>query len=350
MTLAFARYNLNFKVPAGTSRGVLKSKETYFLMLESEGRKGIGEVALFRGLSHDDRPDFESRLDWLVKNISNGLDWCIKELQEYPAIVFGLEQAFLSLESESMFELFPSNFTLGKESIDINGLVWMGDKEAMQKQIRDKLESGFTVVKMKIGAIDFETELTLLDSIRNDFSPTEIEIRVDANGAFSPDEAMDKLKRLSEYSIHSIEQPIRQGQHEAMARLCESSPVAIALDEELIGLNQLDERAKLLEAVKPQYLIFKPSLIGGIRSCNEWIDLCQKHEIGWWITSALESNVGLNAIAQYTFTLNNPMPQGLGTGGGLFTNNIQSPLQVENGALHYDPTVNWGDPKGLFEE
>jgi L-alanine-DL-glutamate epimerase-like enolase superfamily enzyme len=219
----------------------------------------------------------------------------------------------------------------------------------MEKQIREKLESGFTVIKLKIGAIDFETEMTLLKSIRNNFDPSEIEIRVDANGAFSPDAAMEKLKRLSEYSIHSIEQPIRQGQLEAMAQLCESSPVAIALDEELIRLTRLEDRVRLLEAVKPQYLIFKPSLIGGIRGCNEWIDLCQKNEIGWWITSALESNVGLNAIAQYAYTLNNPMPQGLGT-GGLFTNNIQSPLKVENGALHYDPRLKWGDPNRLFGE
>ena len=273
----------------------------------------------------------------------------MERLQEYPSILFGLEQAFKSLEAQSMFELYPSEFTRGADSIPINGLVWMGEKEFMQSQIRNKLDTGFKVIKLKIGAIDFDAEMDLLGSIRKNFSAEDIEIRVDANGAFSPAEAMEKLKRLSEFDIHSIEQPIRQGQLEQMAKLCEESPVPIALDEELIGLTEANEREELLKLVKPQYLIFKPSLVGGIEVCNHWIDLCRKYDVGWWITSALESNIGLNAIAQYTYSLDNPMPQGLGT-GGLFTNNISSPLKVEQGALYYDPNLKWGDTDKLFAE
>jgi o-succinylbenzoate synthase len=349
MKLIFARYDLSFKVPGGTSRGVLHSKETYFIKIENEASTGIGEVGLFRGLSHDDRPDFEARLAWLSDHIENGREWCMERLQDYPSILFGLEQAFLSLEAPSKFELYPSEFTRGADSIPINGLVWMGDEEFMQSQIRNKLNDGFRVIKLKIGAIEFDTEMELLRSIRKDFSAEEIEIRVDANGAFSPGEAMEKLRRLSEFEIHSIEQPIRQGQPDEMAKLCEKSPVPIALDEELIGLVDAEKREELLKRVKPQYLIFKPSLIGGIRICNNWIDLCHKYDVGWWITSALESNIGLNAIAQYTYTLDNPMPQGLGT-GGLFTNNIPSPLKVDKGALYYDTDLKWGDANRLFAE
>lgn len=349
MKLSFARYDLEFKVPGGTSRGVLHTKETYFIKLESDGSTGIGEVGLFRGLSHDDRPDFEARLAWLAANIDRGKEWCLDRLHEYPSILFGLEQAYLSLKAQSTFELFPSEFTAGTDQIDINGLVWMGDKDFMKAQIRDKLNAGFKVIKLKIGAIDFDSEMDLLSSIRKNFSAEDIEIRVDANGAFSPIEALEKLKRLSEYELHSIEQPIRQGQYEKMAELCESSPVPIALDEELIGLTQSANREALLRSVKPQFLIFKPSLLGGIKVCNHWIDLCKEHKIGWWITSALESNIGLSAIAQFTYTLNNPMPQGLGT-GGLFTNNISSPLRLEKGALYYDPKVKWGDMDRLFGE
>ena len=349
MKLTYSRYALNFKVPGGTSRGILHQKETFFLKLESDDKTGLGECGLFRGLSHDDRPDYESKLIWLSRNLDNDLEWLKSQLEEYPSILFGLEQAFLSLEQSSSFELFPSKFTRGQDAIPINGLIWMGDKGYMQQQIREKLESGFDVIKLKVGAIDFQTELDLLKSIREQFPEDEIEIRVDANGAFEPSEALEKLKHLSDYSIHSIEQPIRQGQIESMAELCRLSPIPIALDEELIGLTRAGLREELLNNVKPAYLIFKPSLIGGMAVCDHWIDLCKRHDIGWWITSALESNIGLNAIAQYTYTLCNPMPQGLGT-GGLFTNNIASPLRVERGALRYDPESKWGETTRLFRE
>ena len=259
---------------------------------------------------------------------------------EFPSIQFGLEQALLSVKSVNPFVLFPSNFTESKDSVNINGLIWMGSEAFMKKQIADKLETGFSTIKMKIGAIDFETELALLKSIRKEFSSNEIELRVDANGAFAPKEALDKLKRLSDFELHSIEQPIKQGQIGEMADLCAKTPIPIALDEELIGVFDVTKKKELLLTIKPQYIILKPSLVGGIRSSEEWIDLAEKQQAGWWITSALESNIGLNAIAQWTYTLRNKMPQGLGT-GSLFTNNIESPLEVKNGYLHYNTNKNW---------
>ena len=334
------KYILNFKNPSGTSRGVLRTKETWFIVLKKGGKVGIGETGLFRGLSIDDVPNYEEKLQWVCKNINLELDFLLKELCEFPSIQFGLEQAFLSLESQSKFDLFPSDFTLGKESIPINGLVWMGDISFMKQQIKEKLQTGFTCIKMKIGAINFETELALLKSIRKEFSASEIELRVDANGAFKPKEALEKLKHLSELEIHSIEQPIKQGQFQEMADLCEKTPIPIALDEELIGVFSSEEKRKLIETIHPQYIILKPSLIGGFARSKEWINLAAQNNAGWWITSALESNIGLNAIAQFTYTLQNEMPQGLGT-GGLFTNNFESPLEVNNGNLEYLANKKW---------
>jgi len=260
---------------------------------------------------------------------------------EFPSIQFGVEMAFRSLASKTPFLLFPSEFTIGEKAIPINGLVWMGEKSFMKEQIVDKIEQGFSCIKLKIGAIDFNAELDLLKYIRTEFSSEDIELRVDANGAFSSSEALEKLKRLSEYKIHSIEQPIKQGQVEAMAALCRKTPIPIALDEELIGVTSVTNKQEILQIIKPQYVIFKPSLIGGFKGTQEWLDLAENLNIGWWVTSALESNIGLNAIAQWTFTKNSPMPQGLGT-GGLYTNNFDSPLQVRNGSIAYDPEINWG--------
>jgi o-succinylbenzoate synthase len=336
----YYKYILNFKRPSGTSRGVLTTKETWFIVLEQEGKRGIGECGILRSLSIDDRPDYEEKLRWACENIHLGLEKLLGELTEFPSIQFGLEQAFLSLKSEDRFVLFPSEFTASQNAININGLIWMGDEDFMKSQIKDKLEQGFDCIKMKIGAIDFETELKLLQSIRKEFSPDDIELRVDANGAFAPHEALEKLNHLSRYSLHSIEQPIKQGQYEEMARLCEKTPLPIALDEELIGVFDVTKKKELLQTINPQYIILKPSLVGGFKGSQEWIDLATHHQIGWWITSALESNVGLNAISQWTYTLNSAMPQGLGT-GSLFTNNFDSPLEVKNGYLHYNNTLDW---------
>jgi o-succinylbenzoate synthase len=277
---------------------------------------------------------------WTCQNIHFGMDALYDALVDFPSIQFGLEMAFRSLQNNDPFMLFSSDFTKGEDSIPINGLIWMGGTDFMKQQIKDKLSQGFSCIKMKIGAIDFSKELDLLKSIRKEFSSEDIELRVDANGAFSVLEALENLKRLSEFGLHSIEQPIKKGQWDEMARLCKESPLPIALDEELIGVTNADEKKELLKVIQPQYIILKPSLLGGYRGSDEWIGISEKMSIGWWVTSALESNVGLNAIAQYTYTKNNNMPQGLGT-GGLFTNNFASPLNVKNGTLQYDIKTNW---------
>lgn len=340
MKASYHKYTLNFKRPSGTSRGVMTTKETWFLNIEENGKIGIGECGILRGLSVDDKPNYEEKLAWTCQNIHFGLDKLIPELIEYPSIQFGLEMAFKSLESLEKFELFPSAFTKGLDGISINGLVWMGDEAFMRKQIEEKIEAGFDCIKLKIGAIDFQTELNILKSIRKEFSTSDIELRVDANGAFIKDEALEKLKRLSDFKLHSIEQPIKPKQFEAMANLCEQTPIPIALDEELIGVFSNEEKEKVLNTIKPQYIILKPSLVGGFKGSKKWIDSAEDLKIKWWITSALESNVGLNAISQWTYTLKNKMPQGLGT-GSLFTNNFESPLTVKNGTLHYNKSNHW---------
>ncbi|MEW7280235.1 o-succinylbenzoate synthase [Aquimarina sp. 2201CG1-2-11] len=340
MKASYHKYILEFKQPSGTSRGVLKTKETWFLIIASNGKQGIGECGILRTLSIDDRPDYEDKLKWVCENIHLGVDKLWKELKEFPSIQFGIEMAFKSLESDTSFLLFPSDFSMHNDCIPINGLIWMGSKQFMYEQILDKLENGFDCIKMKIGAIDFESEIDLLSYIRSNFSSKQIELRVDANGAFESEEALDKLKKLAAFELHSIEQPIRQGQYEDMEVLCKETPLSIALDEELIGVFELNQKKELLQRIKPQYIILKPSLIGGFKGTKEWIDIAESLQIGWWITSALESNIGLNAIAQFTYTLNNKMPQGLGT-GGLYTNNFESPLYVHNGTLKYDPKKEW---------
>jgi o-succinylbenzoate synthase len=334
MKATYHQYFLQFKNPSGTSRGVLTEKETWFIILEDNGKKGIGECGLLRGLSCDDSPDYEEKLKWVCENISLGEEILWKSLMEFPSIQFGVEMAFRSVNSENSFLLFPSDFTNNQKSIPINGLVWMGNEAFMKEQIDQKLEEGFHCIKLKIGAIDFEKELQLLQYIRQNYTPEQIEIRVDANGAFDSETALIKLNQISGFKLHSIEQPIAKNQHDRMSELCKSSPIPIALDEELIGVFSLAEKEDLLMKIKPQFIILKPSFIGGFRGTKEWIDLAVKHEIGWWITSALESNVGLNAIAQWTYLQNSSMPQGLGT-GALYTNNFECPLEVKNGQLHY---------------
>ncbi len=340
MEALYTKYTLNFKRPSGTSRGIMTNKETWFLILRDGNNFGIGECGILRGLSVDDRPGYEKKLNWLCQNISKGFDGLWNELMEYPSLQFGLEQALLSLQSTDPFVLFPSDFTEKESPIPINGLIWMGDQGFMYEQIEQKLEQGFNCLKMKVGAIDFETELSLLTSIRKRFSKAEIELRVDANGAFAPESAMDKLNRLAELELHSIEQPIKAKNWEKMAALCENSPLPIALDEELIGVYGVTKKSAMLQTIRPKYLILKPSLVGGFKGSSEWIAIAEDLDIGWWVTSALESNIGLNAIAQWTYTLKNKMPQGLGT-GSLFTNNFDAPLEVKGGQLYYRNTVFW---------
>ena len=340
MKATYHKYILDFKRPSGTSRGVMTEKETWFIVLLKDGKKGIGECGILRGLSIDDRPDYEEKLQWACANIHLGKDRLWEALLEFPSIQFGVEMAFQSLGSETPFLLFPSAFTKGAKSMVINGLVWMGEEAFMKQQIEEKLEEGFTCVKLKIGAIDFDQELRLLRFIREHFSPEQVEIRVDANGSFYENEALYKLAQLSEFKLHSIEQPIQKNHTDRMAELCKTSSFPIALDEELIGVFGMQEKEQLLTKIKPQYIILKPSFVGGFRGTQEWISLAEKHRIGWWITSALESNIGLNAIAQWTYLHQNLMPQGLGT-GGLYMNNFDCPLTVASGQLWYKPTIAW---------
>lgn len=335
MQANFKKHILQFKQPGGTSRGVLHTKETWLLEIQEDNRYGIGECGLFRGLSADDRPDYEEKLQWVCENIRLGEAFLLKEAAKFPSIQMGIESAFKSFSSENPDILFPSDFTEGKVGIPTNGLIWMGSAEYMKEQIKEKLEQGFSCLKLKIGAIDFDTEIGLLHEIRQQFSANEVALRVDANGAFSVDEALEKLKRLSDFDLHSIEQPIRARQWEAMADLCKKTPLPIALDEELIGIYDITKKRELLQTISPQYIILKPSLMGGFTGSDEWIALAEKQGCGWWITSALESNIGLNAIAQYTFTKNVSLPQGLGT-GGLFTNNFPSSLEMRRERLWFN--------------
>jgi len=336
----YKKHILEFKTPSGTSRGILKTRHTWFIVIENNGEFGVGECGMLRGLSIDDRQDFEQTLQWVCENIHLGLQHLYAALTEFPSIQMGLEIAFKSLAAHDPFQIFPSAFTKGETSIAINGLIWMGDKAFMSKQISAKLNEGFRCIKMKIGAINFETELELLKNIRQEFSASEIEIRVDANGAFNPKNTLEKLKQLSDLDLHSIEQPIAVKQWDQMAYLCEKSPLDIALDEELIGVFSNQDKQALLKHIKPQYIILKPSFIGGFKGSDSWIELAQANNIQWWVTSALESNVGLNAISQYTFTKNSTLPQGIGT-GSLYTNNIASALQIKKGTLCYNPTKKW---------
>ncbi len=340
MKATFHKYILKFKRASGTSRGLMTEKETWFILLEKEGKKGIGECGILRGLSIDDRVDYEEKLQWACDNILLGENQLWEALIEFPSIQFGIEMAFRSLASENPFLLFPSDFTDSQKSIEINGLIWMGEEAFMKQQIEEKLASGFRCVKLKIGAIDFDKELQLLGSIRQHFTPEQVEIRVDANGAFDLNLALDKLNQLSGFELHSIEQPIQKNNTDKMSELCKITPIPIALDEELIGVFSLDEKEALLQKIKPQYIILKPSFVGGFRGTKEWISLAEKHKIGWWITSALESNIGLNAIAQWTFLQQNFMPQGLGT-GALYVNNFDCPLEVSQGQLWYKKEQDW---------
>jgi o-succinylbenzoate synthase len=343
ITASYSKRTLIFKQPAGTSRGILIKKDVFYLILnetENPSIKGIGEIAPIPGLSPDAVPELEEKIKNIVLKVNKGNEITECELAGFPSVSFGYETALKGISAGSPVLLFPSEFTRGKTGIPINGLIWMGSKEFMLQQVSQKITEGFTCLKLKIGAIDFQSELDILCSIRERFPASQLEIRVDANGAFSPENAMQKLEQLVKFDLHSIEQPIKQGQFLEMKKLCENSPVPIALDEELIGISIKNEGKNLLEAICPQYIILKPTLLGGIKASEEWISLAKDRGIGWWVTSALESNIGLNAIAQWTATLGSSNFQGLGT-GALFTNNIESPLVVSDGKLFYSDGNSW---------
>ncbi|PRY95982.1 o-succinylbenzoate synthase [Marinilabilia salmonicolor] len=331
----FRPYTLKFKTPGGTSRGVLTEKTSWFITVWDEKNpdiKGIGECSVLPKLSPDDRPNIETKLEDVARNTDLLKSNFHTALADWPAIRFALETALLDLGNGGNQELFPGPFTSGTKGIPINGLIWMGSPNEMKQQIEEKLNAGFRCLKMKIGAIDFQQEYNILKKLRSTFSPKDLELRVDANGAFSASEAPSILEKLAELNIHSIEQPIKAGQWQEMAQICESTPLPVALDEELIGIDEPARKEQLLQTIRPQYIILKPSLTGGFKASEEWISAAENNNTGWWVTSALESNIGLNAIAQWTATLNNPMPQGLGT-GQVFSNNTKSSLTIKIGEL-----------------
>ncbi|MDB5242001.1 MAG: o-succinylbenzoate synthase [Spirosoma sp.] len=349
----YLKYILRFRFEAGTSRGTLTEKTSYLIRLtdtDDHSVIGYGECGPLKGLSYDDRPDFEFHLSRYCREF-NDMDlqlfsWNLPIIlnqvidQEFPSILFGFETAMVDFLGGGRRILWDSDFTNGHRTLPINGLIWMGSPAFMRQQIEEKLKAGFTTLKLKIGAIDFEQECDLLAMVRDRFTPEQVTLRVDANGAFRPHEAMEKLERLATYEIHSIEQPIRAGQPELMADLCRHTPLPIALDEELIGQMEYIHKFHLLKKIQPQFIILKPTLLGGMRHCDEWIELAGRLGIGWWITSALESNIGLNAVAQYMAQYKNTLPQGLGT-GQLYHNNVDSPLTIQNGHLRYDPAQLW---------
>ncbi len=340
MMATYCKYDLIFKQASGTSRGVLKTKTSYFIKITANNRVGYGECGLLKGLSYDDVPDYENKLSWACNHIHLGLESLWKDLLHFPSIQFGLEQAFLSLQSHHPFILFPSPFISAKTPIPINGLIWMGDQNFMSQQIGVILNNGFNCVKMKIGAIDVDQELELLRSIRHQYPEEVIELRVDANGAFDLKTAYKVMESLQEIGVHSIEQPLPVQSINDLATLCADAPIPVALDESLIGCLTIAQKEHLLDTVKPQYIILKPSFIGGFKGSDQWIQLANSRGIGWWATSALESNIGLNAIAQWVFLKNTILPQGLGT-GSLYTNNIPAPLRVQKGTLAYDQKAFW---------
>ena len=340
MKAAYAPYRLIFKAPAGTSRGILLHKDTYFLKVWDESNPevyGLGECALFKGLSREDTPLYESKLREMCQNIGFGKS---TDLSEYSSLQFGLETALCDLSNGGRRVVVDTPFVHGETTIPINGLVWMGSFDEMSARIEEKLSAGFTTIKLKIGAIDFESELELIRKLRSRFSRETLTIRVDANGGFSPEEALPKLNRLAAYGIHSCEQPIKPNQWAEMRTICAESPIHIALDEELIGITDPMQMFMLLREIAPQYLIIKPSLMGGFAGAQEWLKMAKMTNTGAWFTSALESNVGLNAIAQVVAKFNPLIPQGLGT-GALYTNNIESPLYQKADYLAYNPEGKW---------
>ncbi len=318
----------------------MTTRAIWFIKIENAHRCGIGECAPLVGLSRDDFEQLDHKLAWVCQHIELGLPTLLMETQDFPAIQMALEMAFLGLDRSSPFDLFPSEFQTNGSPIKINGLVWMGQRLFMQQQIAEKLAEGFDCIKLKIGAIDWQEELNLLKAIRETYNSDQIEIRVDANGAFKKEDAQAKLEELSLLDIHSIEQPVAAGDVDLLQLLCANSPLPIALDESLIGRFTISQKRDLLEYIRPKYIILKPSLVGGFAQSDEWIEMADQLKIGWWVTSALESNIGLNAIAQWTYTKSNPMPQGLGT-GSLFDNNVTSPLKVKQGKLFYDSAKQW---------
>lgn len=350
---SYTKKTFKFKFDAGTSRGVLKEKDAFFIFIYDEANKktfGIGEAAPLKGLSEDDVDNFEEVIQHVIYNFNllgiEVFEWNINiivnqliEIQ-FPSLRFAFETALYDYMNGGKRQIFANDFSVGKRSLPINGLIWMGEEAFMKEQIAKKLSEGYNTIKMKVGAIDFDAEVRILESMRTKFDENKLTLRVDANGAFDKQQAIGALKVYKKLKIHSIEQPIKAGQLDDMAELCQLNILPIALDEELIGVHDYVRSKQLLKQIRPQFIILKPTLVGGFQACREWIDAANQFEIGWWATSALESNIGLNAVAQFTAEYQNLLPQGLGT-GQLYEENIESPLLIEDGNLTVDVTKVW---------
>lgn len=340
---SYKKYTLDFKKPAVTSRGVLPVKTVFYLRLSDRrqpDRVGLGECAPWPGLSVDDRPDFEAKLAEVGEALNQGHLPGELDLADWPALTFGLEMAWQDWRHGGTRQLFENEFSRGRKPIPIHGLIWLDSPADMLQQVHSKVSQGHTCIKLKVGSLDFETERALLAEIRRCYPPERVELRLDANGAFSPDIALERLTDLARFQIHSIEQPLKAGQWPAMARLCARSPIKVALDEELIGITAAARKKELLAKIKPHYLVLKPALLGGFAAAETWLALAQELGIGWWVNSALESNIGLNALGQWTSFQNPTTIQGLGA-GQLYTNNIRGPIKLSKGSLVYDKTVGW---------
>lgn len=308
----------------------------YVIKVQNENdpsKKGLGEASPLNGLSIDAGPDFENTLSIILKELNAGSSPEFSDLDKFPAIRFGLEAAMADLANGAKGIYFENNFIKGNP-IPVNGLVWMSDANTMLRSVEEKVALGYSCIKLKVGALDFDEECRLLERIRKNHNAFKVELRLDANGAFKKDDAQLQLKELARFDVHSIEQPVQVNEHDLMELLCRSSKIPIALDEELIGIDADSEARQLLKKIKPQYIILKPTLLGGFKKSDQWIDIANALNIGWWATSALESNVGLNAIAQWVSTKNIHMHQGLGT-GLLYSNNFSSPLYIQDGHLNY---------------
>ncbi len=342
-TARYIKYTLRFIRPAGTSRGVLRELDTWFIFIgyrDHPGVTGIGECPVLPGLSLDDRPDFELMIRAACDMINSGESPDHPDIRKSPALRFGMETALKDIQGSGKRILFDSDFTSGGKGIPINGLIWMADKQTMLDQITQKIEAGFSVLKLKVGTMDTGDEIGILKQIRMIRGEDELEIRLDANGAWETDEALQRLDSFSRFGIHSVEQPLAPGQWANLSRLCRESAIPVALDEELIGDFTPELKNDLISETRPAFLVLKPGLLGGFSAAREWINLANHSGTGWWITSALESNIGLNAIAQWTATLDNELPQGLGT-GSLYSNNIPSPLELRSDRLFHDPGRKW---------
>jgi o-succinylbenzoate synthase len=348
-------HSLDFHFEAGTSRGILTKKNSYFIKISDSNNPniyGIGEAGPLKGLS----PEYEENCLQSFEKVVNQIpqvelphtlahipDWLNANPIRQASFKMAIEMALRDLLIEKNGIYFENSFSKGATTLPINGLIWMGTAEFMQKQIEEKLLQGYSCLKLKIGAIDFATEIELLKKLRTRFSKDELTIRVDANGAFEPEDALEKLEKLSQFDLHSIEQPIKAGQWKEMAYLVSQKIIPIALDEELIGIRDMESQKELLNFIQPEYIILKPSLLGGFQDTDQWIQLTECLSTSWWITSALESNIGLQAIAQFTANYDNPMPQGLGT-GQLYTNNFESGLSINKGQILFNPNIHRKSP------